>query len=173
MPSTYTSPFASSFNAAIKRGASYTTVVQNIAARNNKTVGYVWNSLFKAGHCFRQKFNGQWIYFPCTVKKASATTWKNSQLNQWQWFCEWCLINGIATPAQFNNHVGSQHEFMTWCRKFFGRQLNATTVKSGGRKKTKKSKSRSSSRVKVTRARSYKFPASKKSSTTRRYRRAA
>jgi len=177
MPSTYTSPFASSFNAAVKRGASYNTAVQNIASRNNKTVAYVWNSLFKAGFCSRQRFNGQWIYFPNNVKKANATTWKNTQFNQWQWFCEWCVINGVATPEQFKNHTGSQKEFMTWCRKFFGRQFNSTTTKSSSRKSsTRKSSSKSrTTRAKSTRgkSKSYKFPASKKSSSTRRYRRAA
>ena len=126
--------------------------VQNIAARNKKTTEYVWNSLFKAGHCFRQKFNGKWIYFPNNVKKANASTWKNSQYNQWQWFCEWCLLNGVATPEQFKNHTGSQKEFMTWCRKFFGRQFNWSTTSSKGKSKSK----------------SYKFPASKRSSTSRR-----
>ena len=164
MPRTYTSPFASSFNAAIKRGGSYNTAVQNIASRTGKSPEFVWDSLHKAGHCFRQKFNGKYIYFPWNVKKANSTTWKNSQVNSWQWFCEWCLIHGIATPDQFNNHTGSQKDFMSWCRKFFGRQFNWTTTKSG-RGKSAGSKS--------SRGKSYKFPSSKRGSSSRRYRRAA
>ena len=57
MPSNYTSPFATSFKSAINRGTSWNVAVQNIANRNNKTVTFVWNSLFKAGLCNRQKFN--------------------------------------------------------------------------------------------------------------------
>ena len=181
MPSTYTSPYASSFNAAIKRGASYTTAVQNIADRKNKNSAAVWESLFKAGHCFRQKFNGKWIYFPCNVKKANATTRSVTQYNSWQWFCEWCLTSGLATPAQFNNHTGSQKEFMTWCRKFFGRQFAATTKttrRKTARRKTTRSKSvRTKSAPSKSRRRSavksYKFPAKRRSSTSSRYRRAA
>jgi len=155
MPSKYTSPYASSFKSAINRGTSYTFAVNSIAKRWNKTPEFIWQSLYKAGLCYRQKFNGQWIYWPCNVKKGTAKTWKYSQFYMWQWFTEWCFTNGWATPQQFKNHTGSQQDFMTFCRKFFGKQYNWNKPKR-----------------KTTKAKHYKFP-SAKVRTTRRYRKAA
>jgi hypothetical protein len=128
MPTTYTSPFASSFKSAVKRGTSYTTAVENIAKRCNKSTNVVWNSLYKAGLCYRQKFNGQWIYWPCNGHKTNSTNWKMSQTHFWQFYCEWCIANGCCTPEQLKNHCGSQKEFMTWCRKFFGKQYTWSTT---------------------------------------------
>ena len=158
MVSTYTSPYAVAFKSAIKRGASWNHCVENIAKRYDKNVNVVWQSLYKAGLCFRQKCNGQWIYWPCNATKCNATTCKTIQINFWQSFCEWCICSGFCTPNQLSNHCGSQKEFMTWCRKFFGKQFSAnigTTTKK--RSTTKKS---------------YKFPTGR---TTKRstYRRAA
>ena len=116
MPSKYTSPYASPFKSAINRGTSYTFAVNSIAKRWNKTPEFIWQSLYKAGLCYRQKFNGQWIYWPCNMKKGTAKTWKYSQFYMWQWFTEWCFTNGWATPQQFKNHTGSQQDFMTYCR---------------------------------------------------------
>ncbi|MBT8485901.1 MAG: hypothetical protein KJO43_10000 [Phycisphaerae bacterium] len=155
MPTKYTSPFATSFKSACKRGTSYNVAVQNIAKRCKKSPTVVWESLFKAGLCYRQKFNGQWIYFPCEVKKATATTCKNSQWECWQWFCEWSLLNGFCTPEQMKKNCGTQTTFMTWCRKFFSKQFTTGTTKK-----------------RTTKSRSLKFPTAK-SRTTRRYRRAA
>ena len=150
--STFKSPYATSFKSAIKRGTSYTAAVESIAKRVGKNPSVVWNSLFKAGLCYRQKFNGQWIYFPCEIKKCPATVTKNTQTVCWQWFCDWCLTTGQCTPEQLKKHCGSQKDFMTWCRKFFGKQFTWKTT--------------------TTKGRSYRFPTSK-SRTTRRYRKAA
>jgi hypothetical protein len=165
MPSNYTSPFASSFKSAVNRGTSWTVAVQNIAKRNNKTVNFVWNPLWKAGICSRQKFNGQWIYWPNNCKKSNATNWKNSQFNSWQWFCEWAIMNGFCTPEQLNKNKGSQKEFMNYCRKFFAKQFvtNNTTKKSGRKTTTRKSTKRTTSK-----SRSYKFPTTRRTTTRRR-----
>ena len=166
MPSNYKSPFASSFKSAVNRGTSYTAAVENIAKRNNTPTTFVWNSLYKANLVWRQKFNGQWIYFPTSWNKGKAASWKNSQFECWQYFCEWFISNGYCTPENLKKHCGSQAEFMNFCRKYFAKQFNnnTTTRKSTGRKTTSKSK---------TTRKSYKFPASKSTSKTRRYRRAA
>lgn len=165
MPSTYTSPYATSFKSALKRGTSYNVAVNNIASRNNKSPEQVWNSLFKANLCFRQKFNGQWIYFPFEAKKSNSTTWKTTQFNSWQWFTEWCLNSGICTPEQFKKNCGSQKEFMTWCRKHFGKQFTWNTTTNNKKTTTRKSRTGRT----TTKSKSYKFPTSK----TRRTRRAA
>ena len=127
MATHHTSPSAASFKSAIKRGTSYNQAVWNSANRCNKTTDYVWNSLCKANLCWRQKFNGQWVYFPCDVTKTNATTAKNCQFNMWQWYCEWCIANKCCTPDQIHNHCGSQKDFMNWCRKFWNKQYNHTT----------------------------------------------
>lgn len=153
MSNTYKSPFATAFKAGVNRGTSYNHVVWNIAKRSNKSPEFVWESLFKANLCWRQKFNGQWIYFPCELKKSNATTVKFGQYNMWQWFCEWCLTSGTCTPEQLHKHHGSQKEFMTWCRKFWSAQY--TTAKT-----TKKRP--------VSKSRNYSFATATKSRSTRR-----
>ena len=167
MPGKFNSPYATSFKSAVRRGTSYNVAVNNIAKRWKKTPEYVWESLFKAGHCYRQKFNGQWIYWPCNVTKAKSVTWKNSQFNMWQWFCEWCLTNGFCTPQQLNNYH-NQKQFMTFCRKFFGKQYNWTTTT-----KTRKTRKTTRRRKTTTKGKTYKFPMVKGRTTTRKYRRAA
>ena len=54
MPSNYKSPFATTFKNGVKRGTPCSTVVESIAKRNNKTPKTVFESLWKAGLCFRQ-----------------------------------------------------------------------------------------------------------------------
>ena len=150
MPSKFKSPFASPFKSAINRGTSWNTAVSNIAKRSGKTPEFIWNSLYKADLCYRQKFNGQWIYFPIDAAKCPAGTQKVSQFQMWQWFCEWSISSGFVTPEQFTKHLGSQQDFMTWSKKFWGRQFTST-------KKGTKSRS-------VTRGRTYAFPTSKTTS---------
>lgn len=152
MATTYTSPYATTFKAALKRGTSYNNAVWSIAQRWNVSPDQVWNSLYKAGLCFRQKFNGQWVYCPWDCKKkCSTTTQKFCQNNTWQWFCEWCLACGYCTPNAMYNHCGSQKEFMTFCKKFFGKQYvwsKKTTNRS--RKFTKTGSKRKSYRFPTT-----------------------
>ncbi|MCP3902107.1 MAG: hypothetical protein GY715_00605 [Planctomycetes bacterium] len=137
MPSNFKSPYATSFKNACKRGTSYTVAVHNIAKRCNKNPNVVWNSLWKAGLCHRQKFNGTWIYFPCDWnKKSTVTNCKNTQTVMWQWFCEWCIMNGCCTPMKMHDNCGSQKDFMTFCRKHFGKQYNVNTVKTTKRRTT-------------------------------------
>ena len=170
MPSKYTSPFAPSFKSAVKRGMSYNVAVYNIAKRWKKTPEYVWESLWKADCCYRQKFNGQWIYWPHEHGKYTSKTWKTSQWYMWQWYTEWCMAHGYCTPEQMYNHHGSQKDFMTWCRKFFGKQYNWSMPK---RMATKpKARTRKPKRTRRTTTKAYKFPTTK-SRTTRKYRRAA
>ncbi len=180
---TYKSPYASAFNTGISRGTSFNTVVASIAKRQGKTPQQVWESLFKADHCYRQKFNGQWIYWPIEHVKTSGTSRKASQLQQWQWFTEWVITNGLATPEKFFKNTGSQQEFMTFARKYFGKQFVWTTTKSKSRKRkstsstTRKTTSRhrviGKSKRRSTTARKRSTSARRRSTTTRAYRRAA
>ncbi len=181
MPTKFKSPFATSFNSAIKRGTPCNQAVWNISKRTNKPVNKIYESLWKAGFCNRQKFNGQWIYWANNPSKSNATSCKESQFNQWQWFVDWAIASGFCTPEQLNNNKGSQQEFMSFCKKFFAKQFNGTTTSSKSGRKASTSRVRKST-AKTTTARkrtstkrknssSYKFPKAK--STSRRYRRAA
>lgn len=158
-------PYASSFKSAINRGTPCSTAVSNIANRCNKTSNQVFNSLWKAGLCHRQKFNGQWVYWPTFDCKKSATNAKGCQADMWQCFVDWCCVNGTCTPEQLKKNCGSQSSFMKYCRKFFSKQFPSTTTTTG--KKTKRSTS--NSRKTTTSRRSYAFP----KSSSRRVRRAA
>lgn len=160
MPTKYKSPYATSFNSAINRGTPCHQAVWNIAKRTNAPVSKVYESLFKAGLCNRQKFNGQWLYWATNGTKTNANNWKESQFNQWQWFVDWAVASGFCTPKQLNNYKGTQQDFMNSCKKFFGKQFNGTTT--GVKSSSRKRKSTSSS---------YSFPKAK--STSRRYRSAA
>ena len=121
-PTTFKSPFGSSFTSAVRRGTPCTQAVWNISQRQNTTPGKVWQSLWKAGLVQRQKMNGQWIYWPVNGQKGPAGQWKSAQWQMWQWFVDWCITSGQCTPKQLLSHHGSQQAFMTWCRKFFGKQ---------------------------------------------------
>lgn len=160
------SPFAPAFTSAINRGTPCWTAVNNIANRTGKTPTVIFNSLCKAGLCFRQKIGGQWIYWPCnTPKKTSGKNQKFCQNNMWQWFIEWCLATGCCTPNQLHNNCGSQPQFMNFCKKFWSRQFSAGTST-----KTRKSSKRKSRKPAP---RNYKFPTLRSSTSTRRYRKVA
>ncbi len=154
MPSNSKSPHASSFKTAIKHGTPAGVAVNAIAKRSNKRPSAVFTSLHKAGLCHRQKFNGQYVYWACEAKKSNATTAKGLQLEIWQSFIDWCIASGQCKPEQLYNQTGSQENFIANCRKYYNKQLKAT---SGSRTQTT-----------AKRSRSYAFPKS-----TRRYRRAA
>lgn len=149
MPSKKNSPFATSFKTGVNNGTPCSTVVANIAKRTNKSVNTIWQSLFKAGLCFRQKFNGQWIYWPSfqPTKKATSRNINICQNNLWQCFVEWCYINGYFTPEQLNKKATSQKAFMSFCRSFFGKQFTTSSTT-----KSRTSKSRTT-RTKTTKAR--------------------
>ena len=172
MSKQYKSPFATSFKNAVKRGTSYNQAVWNIATRAQKTPQFVWESLFKAGYCNRQKFNGQWIYWPSFDAKFTASTRPAGHSNIWQRSCEWCITSGWCTPEQFQKNAGSQAEFMAWCKKFFGKQFSATTPKAKSSTKTgRKSSSRKATtrrpKAKTTKARKTTTTAKAKSATKR------
>ena len=57
---------------------------------------------------------------------------------------DWCILTGQCKPQQIDSKTGSQQEFMSYCRKFFNRQLSSTTTKS-------KPKRRSAGKSKVKR----------------------
>lgn len=140
MPSTFTSPYAASFRTACNKGVSYNAAVENIAKRWKTTTNQVWSSLYKAGCCNRQKFNGQWIYFP-TNFKASSRNAKNAQYEAWQWFCEWCLSSGNCTTTKFAKNYGSQSAFAKafanyWTKQFSSNGSNGRKTTSNGRKTT-------------------------------------
>ena len=84
MSKQYKSPFATSFKNAVKRGTSYNQAVRNIATRAQTTPQLDRETLSKARHCNRQKFNGQWIYWPSFDAKFTASTWKAGQFNMGQ-----------------------------------------------------------------------------------------
>ncbi len=161
MPSTISSPYASAFKSALKRGTSYNVAVNSIAARHKKSPKIVWNSLHRAGLCYKQKFNGQFIFIPCEAKKTNATNSKLNQLNTWQWFTEWCISSGFCTPDQVWNHCGTQKDFMIWYKKFFGRQFNGFSS-SAPRRRSKTTKKRT-----TTRKSNYRFPTTRSRAKSR------
>lgn len=149
MPSHNKSPYATSFNSAIKRGVPAGVAVAAIAKRQNKSQQAIFNSLYRAEICDRQKINGQYVYWPTNPIRTNATQAKITQIQLWQNLVDWSIASGNVRPQQLTQHVGSQQEFMNYCRPYFGRQLTgSTTTKARG---------------------SYAFP----SASTRRYRRAA
>ncbi len=166
MPSKSKSPFASSFKSAIKRGTPCFVAVQNIASRCNKKPEAVFNSLFKAGFCNRQKFNGQWIYWACEGTKCNATQTKFCQTQMWQWFVDWCIASGCCTPEQLSKKCSSQKEFMTFCKKFFGKQF--TGMNTTGKSKTNSPKAKKSTpKNKKGTPKNFKFPGVKSKSPQR------
>ncbi len=165
------SPYATSFNSAIKNGTPAGTAVSAIAKRTGKAAPAVFASLHNAGLCHRQKLNNQWIYWPAATVKASATNARTSQLEMWQYFVDWCLASGYCTTKQLSAHAGSQPGFITWCRTFFNRQVTAgqaTKTRKHGKSKTARRRTKTRAR-RTTRTVSYKFP----KTATRRYQRAA
>ncbi len=180
MPSNIKSPYTTSFNSAIKRGTPAGKAVEAIAKRTNKNANVIFNSLHKAGVCQRQKFNGQWVYWPVQNIKTSATNAKVVQTELWQNFVDWCIISGQCKPQQLENQIGSQQAFMTFCKKFFVRQINGTgTTGSTGRKTTRKRrattarKTTAAGRKRTTSARKRTTTTGARKRTTRRVRRAA
>lgn len=154
MPSnSYKSPFASAFKSAMKRGVPCSDAVCNIAKKNNKTTNAVFTSLWKAGLCWRQKFNGTWIYCPCENGKGKATNWKNCQVNMWQCFVDWCICSGTCTPDQMKKCMSSQSEFMKACRKWWNAQFKSTTTNSKTTSKRSRPKTTSRKRTTTTKAR--------------------
>lgn len=156
---TYTSPFATAFKSACKRGTPCSQAVWNISKRTGKSPSVIWNSLCKAGICQKQKFNGQWIYWPTDQAFCNTTAKcaKTCQVNMWQSFVEWCIASGQCTPEQLNKHCNGQQNFMKYCRKFFNKQFNTNTT-STSRKGRKTSGGTSS----------YKFPGRQTSGTRKR-----
>jgi len=162
MPSnSYKSPFASAFKSAMKRGVPCSDAVCNIAKKNNKTTNAVFTSLWKAGLCWRQKFNGTWIYCPCENGKGKATNWKNCQVNMWQCFVDWCICSGTCTPDQMKKCMSSQSEFMKACRKWWNAQFKSTTTNSKTTSKRSRPKTTSRKRTTTTTTKARKTTASK------------
>ncbi|MCZ6837417.1 MAG: hypothetical protein O7G85_16700 [Planctomycetota bacterium] len=144
MSKTFTSPYATAFNSAIKRGTPCGVAVNNIAKRTGKNPQNVFASLFKAGHCQRQKFNGQFIYWPSNWNSKSNASQRNEcQTSMWQCFVDWCIASGNCTPEKLNNN-SSQNEFMAFCKKFFGKQYSVgTSSKNSSRTRSSSSSKRS------------------------------
>lgn len=171
MPSNYKSPFGTSFNSAIKNGTPCGVAIASIAKRCGKSHSVVGNSLFRAGLCFRQKFNGNFVFWPVHGKKCASAKWKPCHTDMWQCFIDWIICNGCCKPEQMNMHCSSQKEFMTWCRKFFAHQFGPATVsKSKSKRKTTKRKTMKTktARHKTSSTRVYKFPRTTSRRTTRR-----
>jgi len=166
MPSHPKSPYTTSFVSAVKRGTPAGQAVLAIAKRHNTRPSAIFNSLYKAGICERQKFNGQWIYWPCEPVKTSATQAKAVQVELWQNLIDWCIVSGQVTPQQLINNIGSQPQFMSYCKKFFARQASGATSTT----KTKTTGRKSTRTARGSRTDSYKFP---RTSSARRMRRAA
>ncbi|MHC5004035.1 MAG: hypothetical protein ACYTJ0_13015 [Planctomycetota bacterium] len=156
MPTTFKSPYATTFNNAVRRGVPCSVAVENIAKRNKKTVNNVFQSLYKAGCCYRQKMNGQWIYWPVNGVKGNATNHKCCQVNMWQCFVDWCICSGTCTPEQICNCCGSQTDFMKSCKKFWNKQFTTIVTKTRTTRGTKTRTSR------TTTSRSYSFNSGRK-----------
>ena len=174
MPSQPKSPYTTSFRSAIKRGTPAGVAVAAIAKRSGKNPNQVFSSLYKAELCDRQKLNGQWVYWPAEPIKRSATQAKQCQVQMWQSFVDWCLASGNCKPEQLERNTGSQSEFMSYCRKYFNRQITPGSGSSRSKKRSirrptvsaRRSTPRSGSR-----SSSYKFPQAGR--TPRRHRKAA
>ena len=179
MPSNPKSPYASSFNTAVKNGTPGGLAIFNIAKRTGKNPSVIGNSLFHAGLVFRQKFNGQWVFWPVNGKRSSAAKFKPVHTQMWQCFIDWAICNGFCKPEQLKKHIGSQKEFMTFCRKFFAKQFGPATSSKRKRKSTKRTTTRArksySRKRRTSKAYAYKFPRTRTSRkrSVRRYRRAA
>lgn len=126
MPSTFKSPYATSFTTALKKGTPCHQAVLSICNRTHSNPNTVYQSLWKAGLCQRQKFNGQWLYWPTVGGLTTSTNWKKSQLNMWQWFVDWAVCSGWCKPHQLTNNAGTQQQFMNFCKKFFNSQFSGT-----------------------------------------------
>lgn len=176
MPTKFKSPYASAFKTGVKNGTPCTMIVNSICKRTGKPAPTIWQSLYKAGCCYRQKFNGQWIYWPTFRGKKSSTKNCNwCHTNMWQCFVDWCLCCGWCTPVQLNNNSTSQKTFMNFCTKYWNKQswsAGATKTKTSSKSKTKswksskpKMKKRVSKRHPSTwgRSTSFKFPTMSKS----------
>ena len=159
------SPYATSFKASIKRGIPCGATVASIAKRTGKSPSVIFSSLYREELLYRQKLNGQWIYWPIEGFKRSVTNAKKSQLEMFQSFVDWCIASGQCKPEQLYNQTGSQENFIANCRKYYNKQLKAT---SGSRTPTTAKRRTASSKSRRPSSRSYAFPKS-----TRRYRRAA
>ena len=155
-----TSPFSKSFNNAITRGVPCSTAIENIAKRTGKTPNFVMNSLCKSGDIYRQKFNGQWVCWPCNVtKKSTAKVCKEVQCDMWQNFVDWCICSGQCTPEQMKKACSSQKTFMTFCKKFWGRQFPKATTTKRRTSTTSRKRTTTTSRKRTTsNTGSYKFP---------------
>ena len=168
MPNNSKSPFGPSFNSAIKNGTPCGVAIANIAKRCGKNPSVVGNSLWRAGLCFRQKFNGKFVFWPLNGKKCASAKWMPCHTDMWQCFVDWIICNGWCKPEQMHKHCSSQKEFMTWCRKFFGKQFGpATASKSKSKRKTAKRKTTAHKR-KTTSARKHKSTTAHKRKTTAR-----
>jgi hypothetical protein len=128
-----TSPFASLFTAACKRGTPCWTAICTIAKNRKSTPTSVCNSLHKAGLINRQKFNGQWICWPSFSSKTSSKSAKTCQTTMWQNFIDWCICSGTCTPRQINLCCGNQNSFMKNCSKFFSKQLGGSAFGSSSK----------------------------------------
>jgi len=191
MPTTRKSPFATSFNSAIKNGVPCWTAVQKISKRTGKSPSTIFASLYNAGWCSRQKINGQWFYWPVNGKKSKSSFNKQSQWNSVQCFIDWCIGSGFCTPKQFKSFGSNPTAFFNFIWKNWNKsftKMNGTAPKASKKSKTTKTKSKSKKRT-TTKAKkstttkaksrktskSYRFPTTTKSrkSSTRRYRQAA
>ena len=173
MGTTYKSPYAASFKSGIKRGTPPFVLVNNIASRKNVNPQKVWESLYKGGIVNRQKFNGQWLYWPVECGKVNATNTKVCQFNMWQWFVDWCICNGCCTPEMLNNNKGSQKEFEAYFKKFWNKQFSPSTPSKGRKRSTGSSrKPRTTASRKRGTSTTLKYRSGRKS-TTGRYSRAA
>ena len=167
MTKTYKSPYSSSFKTAVKNGTPAGIVVNNIASRSKTTPAHVFQSLHKAGLCHRQKFNGQWIYWPANwSRNANSTNRNNCQNNMWQSFVDWFISSGLCTPTRLNNSGSSQAEFMSFCRKFFNRQFSGSSTT--GRSRSRKAKRGSTRRGRKARASKRSASSRKRTSIKRR-----
>lgn len=169
------SPYGPTFTSAVRRGTPCHTVVSNIAQKTGVSPTTIVNSLWRAGLIFRQKFNGQWVFWPSFPVKRNSTNAKTCQLNQWQNFIDWCITSGTCKPHQLNDGTGSQSSFISFCRKFFNKQVNGGPVGSTKSKPKRKTKRRSTRKTRKSTTRSFKNrrrPTTKRRGRTTRVRRA-
>lgn len=201
MKSNRNSPFTTSFNSSIQRGIPCGTAVQQISKRTGKSVSVIFQSLWNAGACNRQKVNGQWIYWPVNGKKSTSSYTKQCQVKMWQNFIDWCVASGTCTSKQLKTWSASPTKFFSFLNTCFNKmngsswtgsklnssfafsssssttkRANKTASKKNTKKRTTKTKSRKNTWARSSKTtKSYRFPTLKarKNTNSRKFRQAA
>lgn len=123
----FKSPFTSSFNTVTKRGTPASFAVASIAKRTKKSPAQIFESLYKAGQVYRQRVNGQWIFWPVHGTKANASMTRTVRQSAWQAWVDWAIASGWATPEQVSSHTANQQQFTRFVQRAASTQNSSST----------------------------------------------